>query len=243
MVNLPTGATTISNGSELFGSATVMPNGQTAANGFAALSAFASSSETEITANDPIFNQLQVWVDTGLSGSTPTGQLFTLSELGIKSLNLNATVASVANNGNTIGLLSSFTTTDGTTHQMADVWLASANGTQSTTAQLTAALNSYASASASSQFGLNSDSLNATLASRSSSHQALAASSTMDNLNSLSNALTQSMSKYPLSHGSDPSASNGAQINTTGVSISATSLLVSTAPKIDLTILSKDSKS
>ena len=51
----------------------------------------------------------------------------------------------IADNGNTIGLMSSFTTNDGTSHQMADVWLASTSGTQASTAQMTSALNSYAS--------------------------------------------------------------------------------------------------
>ena len=65
LVDLPPGATTISNGSELFGSATLLPNGQTASNGFAALSAFAQQGATVIDASNPIFNELKVWVDTG----------------------------------------------------------------------------------------------------------------------------------------------------------------------------------
>ena len=145
LVDLPTGATSITNGSELFGSATILPNGQTAANGFAALAAFTTPGATEISASDPIFNHLQVWVDTGTDGSRPTGSLFTLSELNIKSLNLSATVANTNSNGNTVGLISSYTTTDGSTHEMADVWLASTSGTLSSTSQLTAALNAYTS--------------------------------------------------------------------------------------------------
>jgi hypothetical protein len=149
LVELPAGATTISNGSELFGSATVLPNGQTAANGFAALSAFASNGKDVITSSDPIFNQLQVWVDTGVggaNGTTPTGTLLTLAELNIQSLNLNATAVNQASNGNTIGLISSFTTTDGKTHEMADVWLTSAAATTSapsTINQLSNALSQY----------------------------------------------------------------------------------------------------
>ena len=153
LVNLPEGATTITNGSELFGTATVLPNGQTASNGFAALSAFDQNGSGTIDASDPIFNQLKVWVDTGVAGesgvggasaTTPTGTLFTLAQLNIQSLNLSASVANQASNGNTVGLVSSYTTTDGQTHELADVWLASTAGTGSTISQLTNALSQYA---------------------------------------------------------------------------------------------------
>jgi hypothetical protein len=132
----------------------VLPNGQTAPNGFAALSAFVSNGKDVIDASDPIFNQLEVWVDTGTggaNGTTPVGTLFTLSQLNIQSLNLNATAVDQSNNGNTIGLISSFTTTDGKTHEMADVWLTSAAAPSPANSinQLTSALSQYASTGAS----------------------------------------------------------------------------------------------
>ena len=108
-----------------------MPNGQTAANGFAALAAFTTPGATEISASDPIFNHLQVWVDTGIDGSTPIGSLFTLSELNIKSLNLSASVVNTNSNGNTVGMISSYTTTDGSTHEMADAYTSSPMGAAS----------------------------------------------------------------------------------------------------------------
>ena len=148
LVHVPTGTTTITNGSELFGTATVLPNGQTATNGFAALSAFDTNNNGVINSSDPIFNQLQVWVNTGNNGSTPTGKLFTLSELNIQSLNLNATVANQSNNGNTIGLVSSYTTTKGQTYEMADVWLSSTAATTSSTAQLSQILAEYSNSPA-----------------------------------------------------------------------------------------------
>jgi len=146
LVNLPQGATTITNGSQLFGTATVLPNGQTASNGFAALSAFDQNGSGVIDAGDPIFNQLQVWVDTGTGGAdgtTPTGTLFSLAQLNIQSLNLSATVANQSNNGNLVGLVSSYTTTDGKTHELADVWFASTAGTGSSVSQLSQALSQY----------------------------------------------------------------------------------------------------
>jgi hypothetical protein len=148
LVHLPTGANTITNGSELFGTATVLSNGQTATNGFAALSAFDINNNGVINSSDPIFNQLQVWVDTGNNGSTPTGTLFTLAQLNIQSLNLNATFVNQANNGNTIGLVSSYTTTNGKTYEMADVWLSSTAATNSASSQLSQILTQYQNSSA-----------------------------------------------------------------------------------------------
>ena len=189
LVHVPVGAKTITNGSELFGSATVMPNGQTAANGFAALAAFTTPGATEISASDPIFNELQVWVDTGTNDSKPTGTLFTLAELNITSLNLNASVANISNNGNTVGLISSYTTTDGKKHEMADVWLASTSGTLNSTAQLTAALSAYSPGLSN---PLGNSSLNAGVNSQMTASQA----STQSLTNSLAQSLTQSVSQY-----------------------------------------------
>ena len=158
LVNLPQGATTITNGSQLFGTATVLPNGQTASNGFAALSAFDQNGSGAIDASDPIFNQLQVWVDTGTggeNGTTPTGTLFSLAQLNIQSLNLSATVANQSNNGNLVGLVSSYTTTDGKIHELADVWFASTAGTGSSVNQLTQALSQYNSNGVSSNATMN----------------------------------------------------------------------------------------
>ena len=189
LVNLPTGATTITNGSELFGTATVLPNGQTAPDGFAALSAFDQNGNGVINASDPIFNQLQVWVDTGTNGTTPTGSLFTLAQLNIQSLNLSATVADQSNNGNTIGLVSSYTTTDGKTHELADVWLASSSGTGSTVAQLTQALSQYAASGA----GAQTSSLNSVASTSASSGAGVASATSATSASTavLANALSQ----------------------------------------------------
>ena len=145
LVNLPQGVKTIDNGSELFGTATQIPGGQSASNGFAALSVFDSNNDGTIDSSDPIFSKLQVWVDTGLKGTTPVGELFSLSQLNIQSINLNASVSGTENNGNVIGLVSSFTTSNGQSHEIADVWLASTDSTGSTVNQLANLLNQYSS--------------------------------------------------------------------------------------------------
>jgi len=186
LVNLPTGATTISNGSELFGTATVLPNGQTASDGFAALSAFDQNGNGVIDANDAIFSKLQVWVDTGTNGTTPVGQLFSLSQLNIKSLNLNAQVSGQNSNGNTIGLVSSYSTTDGKTHELADVWLTSTAGTGTAVSQLSSALSKYTATGLTSVTSSGAGALSASAAAQSSAQSGGASTTTV-----LASALSQ----------------------------------------------------
>jgi len=191
LVNLPKGATTISNGSELFGTATVLPNGQTASDGFAALSAFDQNGNGVIDASDAIFNQLQVWVDTGTNGTTPVGQLFTLAQLNIQSLNLSAKVSGQGNNGNTIGLVSSYTTTNGQTHELADVWLSSTAGSSSAVSQLSSALSHYTATGTVSATGAGTGA--GALSNHPASKAALsgAGGATTSNANVLASALSQ----------------------------------------------------
>lgn len=56
-------------------------------------------------------------------GKTDNGELQTLAQAGIASLNLSTTAGTTDANGNWHGLVSSWTDTQGVTHQMADVWL------------------------------------------------------------------------------------------------------------------------
>ncbi|MBI5920050.1 MAG: heme utilization protein, partial [Betaproteobacteria bacterium] len=114
----------INDGSELFGSATVLPNGQKAEDGYAALRAMDSNGDGVITSDDAGFADLKIWVDGNTDGSSNSGELKSLAELGITKLNLNANASTATDNGNLIGLVSSYETSDGVTHQMADVWFA-----------------------------------------------------------------------------------------------------------------------
>ena len=52
-----------------------------------------------------------------------TGELQSLQSLGITKINLAAEKTAVIDQGNLIGLTSTFETNDGKTHQIADVWL------------------------------------------------------------------------------------------------------------------------
>jgi phage tail protein X len=114
----------INGGAELFGEGTTLANGQKASNGYAALSELDANSDGSISAADKTFSDLMVWVDGNSDGVSQAGELHSLSSLGIASLDLKAQGASATDNGNLIGLTSNYTTTDGQTHEMADVWFA-----------------------------------------------------------------------------------------------------------------------
>ena len=111
-------------GAELFGQGTTLANGQKATDGYQALASLDTNSDGVINAQDTQFNELKVWVDTGNSNGTATGVLESLSQLGITQLNLNAQTSTQTNNGNIVGLISSYQTASGTTGTMADVWFA-----------------------------------------------------------------------------------------------------------------------
>jgi hypothetical protein len=114
----------IDGGQELFGSGTVLANGQRAGNGYLAMLALDDNHDGRLSAADAAFKQLQVWVDGNHNGVTDAGELKNLADLHIVSLDLNAQKGDASDHGNLLGLTSSFTTSDGTQHDMADVWFA-----------------------------------------------------------------------------------------------------------------------
>ncbi|MFD2451357.1 Ig-like domain-containing protein [Ideonella paludis] len=112
----------VDNGTELFGDATRLSNGQTARDGFSALADLDSNGDGLITAADAQFANLEVWVDSNQDGQTQAGELVGLGAVGVVSLNLNAQQTEVLQNGNIIGLTSHYTKADGSTHELSDVW-------------------------------------------------------------------------------------------------------------------------
>ncbi len=112
----------IDDGTELFGTSTILPNGTKAANGFAALAALDSNGDGKIDASDPVYAQLAVWRDLNGDGKTDPGELQSLAQAGVASLRTsgspnNATMAS----GATDWLDGTFTKSDGTTGVMSDI--------------------------------------------------------------------------------------------------------------------------
>jgi len=113
---------TIDNGTELFGNNTPVNGGGTAADGFAALADFDTNSDNVIDSNDTQFGDLRIWQDINQDGKSENAELKTLSELGIVSINLNATTSSQTVNGHSIPLVSTFTRLDSTTGNVGDVY-------------------------------------------------------------------------------------------------------------------------
>ena len=115
---------TIDSGRELFGSETLLPNGMKAINGFEALKAFDVNGDGVIDANDPVFAQLRVWVDADTNARTGEGELLTLEEARVKSINLAYTNSNFVDaQGNAHRQVGSYTTTDGQTRAATDVWV------------------------------------------------------------------------------------------------------------------------
>jgi hypothetical protein len=114
----------IDNGSELFGDNTALSTGEQAAEGFAALSDQDSNQDGVINANDANFANLRVWRDLNQDGVSQTNELFTLNAAGVQSVNLaNTQVNQALPDGNGVQRTASFTRTDGTTSQVADLEL------------------------------------------------------------------------------------------------------------------------
>ncbi|MFI3135321.1 MAG: hypothetical protein QX197_00935, partial [Methylococcaceae bacterium] len=117
----------IDSGAELFGTATQLADGSKAQDGFQALRALDSNGDNKIDLTDSMFAKLLIWQDANSDGVSDTGELHSLSSLNIASLNVANTEIAQVQNGNTLGLLSSFTTTDNQIHELIDVWFATSD--------------------------------------------------------------------------------------------------------------------
>ena len=106
----------IDNQSELFGSDTTK--------GFEDLRVYDTNNDGVIDANDAQFNDLKVWQDANENGITDEGELFSLADKGITSINLNYNKIDIIQNGNKIAEESTYTKSDGTTGGIYDVLFA-----------------------------------------------------------------------------------------------------------------------
>ena len=115
----------IDTGAELFGDFTPLLNGTLAPNGFAALAALDANGDGVIDASDPAFAELKLWRDADQNGATGAGELISLADAGILSMNLANTLKNQnLANGNQLTREGSFTRTDGTTSAMGEFRLA-----------------------------------------------------------------------------------------------------------------------
>jgi len=90
-----------------------------------------------ISVADPVFQDLQVWVDSNHDGQSQQTELIHLTDLKIASLDLKAQVSTSLDQGNLLGLISHYTSIDGTQHRSADVWLQVSENTSSKPEKLT----------------------------------------------------------------------------------------------------------
>ena len=118
----------INGAAELFGSATVLSNGELAKDGFAALADLDSNSDGVINVMDALYDQLQTWQDQNQDGMVQDGELKFLKDIDVAELNLVATEGNDWDNGNLVGLNSSWSDSSDQQHELADVWLHYASG-------------------------------------------------------------------------------------------------------------------
>jgi trimeric autotransporter adhesin len=93
--------------------------------GFSMLDSLDSNHDGVLNASDAGWSDIKVWVDQNGSGNSTPDSLYSMAQLGITSINLNALAVAQNSNGNTILADSTFTFADGTTGDIAGVDLVS----------------------------------------------------------------------------------------------------------------------
>ncbi|RXJ72598.1 hypothetical protein CS022_14945 [Veronia nyctiphanis] len=81
-----------------------------------------TNADGKIDIHDAIYEKLNIWVDSNVDGITNEGELKTLAELDIASINLTSISSDETDNGNLLSLMGSYTSKDGEVHEYADVW-------------------------------------------------------------------------------------------------------------------------
>ncbi|QMT36029.1 calcium-binding protein [Neisseria wadsworthii] len=113
----------VDNGGELFGNHTLLADGKPADNGFEALKQYDTNQNGLLDTGDARWGEFRIWQDADSDGVSDSGELKTLSETGIISLNLKYTETDVLDeNGNAHKQTSSAIWKDGHTGDAVDVW-------------------------------------------------------------------------------------------------------------------------
>lgn len=114
---------TIDSGRELFGSNTLLSNGNKAANGFIALAELDDNQDGLIDASDVGFADLRIWRDTNGNGRTDADELLSLAEGGIVALRTQWSSSSLVDDtGQAHKQIGTVVRTDGSSAAMHDVW-------------------------------------------------------------------------------------------------------------------------
>ncbi|WP_248150851.1 beta strand repeat-containing protein [Stenotrophomonas indicatrix] len=113
----------IDTGAELFGNHSRLTDGTAAANGFLALADWDQNNDGRIDASDAAYSQLRVWKDINGNGKADAGELLTLQDTGVASINTGFINTDLVDaNGNHHLQTGSFTRTDGSLGEVSDVW-------------------------------------------------------------------------------------------------------------------------
>ncbi|WP_126326633.1 calcium-binding protein [Neisseria canis] len=113
----------IDNGGELFGNNSLLTDGKFADNGFEALKQYDSNNNGLLDVKDVRWQEFKIWQDVDSDGVSDIGELKSLDNAGIISLNLKYTETNtVDENGNSHKQASSAIWKDGHTSDAVDVW-------------------------------------------------------------------------------------------------------------------------
>jgi len=104
----------INNISELFGNSST--------DGFTALANLDANHDGTIDAQDSGFSNIKIWVDANGNGSTDSGELYSLGDLGIASISLSTQNINKSDGGNLVTEIATYTRTDGTTGEIAEAY-------------------------------------------------------------------------------------------------------------------------
>lgn len=113
----------IGSGAELFGNNSVLSNGQRAENGFQALAEYDSNGDGVVNALDAGYASLRVWRDLNGNGISDVGELQTLADAGVQSIDTGYSASSYVDaNGHEHRQVATIVLSDGTASTAADVW-------------------------------------------------------------------------------------------------------------------------
>ena len=112
----------ITSQSELFGDTA------TAIDGFANLAAYDENGDGVVDSGDSAFGELVLWQDLNTDGISDAGELMSLSDAGVASINVNATDVAYNLKDSFVSGVSTFTFADGSEGEVADVWFNAREG-------------------------------------------------------------------------------------------------------------------
>ena len=102
----------VTNGSELFGVGTVMPDGSRGRDGFAALAVYDSvphggNSDGILDASDAVWNRLRLWVDTNHDGVCDPTETGPIHKYGVQEITVTAALTNAVDDAGNVHLLAS----------------------------------------------------------------------------------------------------------------------------------------